>query len=216
MSLTFYYSPQSNASRIFWTLAELDVPHEVVKINLRAGDQKKPEFLALNPNGKVPTIVIDGTPMFESIAIQIALGEKYGVEKGLWPKAGTPEHYQALSWLVWGQVSFAGALMRYMMNKSEWIPKEQHNEKQAEAALKETHDLLGILNSRLDGRDYVTGSSFTIADLDLASVLGWGVGWGKLDISAYPKVQAWLGRINERPAAKKANAADAPPATPAS
>jgi glutathione S-transferase len=209
MSLTFYYSPRSNASRIFWTLAELGVPHEAVKLDLRAGDQKKPEFLAKNPNGKVPTIVLDGTPMFESVAIQIALGERYGVEKGLWPKIGSAEHFQALSWLVWGQVSVGTALIRYLMNTGEWMPKEQQNAGQAESALKEIHSLLKILNDRLDGRDYVVGSSFTIADLDLASVMAWGVGFAKIDISAYPKLQAWLGKINERPAAKAADAAEA-------
>src|SRR5690606_36214588 len=57
MALTFYYSPQSNATRVYITLAELGIPHETVFVDLRAGEQKKPEFLALNPNGKVPTIV---------------------------------------------------------------------------------------------------------------------------------------------------------------
>jgi glutathione S-transferase len=208
MSLTFYYSPRSNASRIHWTLAELGVPHEVVKVDLRAGDQKKPEFLALNPNGKVPTIVLDGTPMFESVAIQIALGERHGVEKGLWPAPGSSEHYQALTWIIWGQVTLAATLFRYMMNTSEWTPKEQHNEPQAEAALKELHGLLRILDDRLDGRDYLTGDRFTLADLDLASVMGWGLGWAKIDIAPYPKLQAWLGRINERPAARAVQAAD--------
>src|SRR5689334_19509291 len=116
MSLTFYYSPMSSASRVQWTLAELGVPHEAVRLDLRAGDQRKPEFLAVNPNGKVPTIVLDGTPMFEAIAIQIALGERYGVEKGLWPAPGTSEHYQALTWLAWGQVSLTTAFLRYMAN----------------------------------------------------------------------------------------------------
>lgn len=199
MSITFYYSPQSNASRIVWTMAELGVPHEKVKLDLRAGDQKKPEFLALNPNGKVPTLVIDGTPIFESVAIQIALGERYGVEKGLWPAPGTPEQLEALSWLVWGQVTLAGAVFRYMQNTSDWTPKELRHEGQAAQALKDTHDLLGILNTRLSGRQYLTGDRFTLADLDLSSVLGWGLQFAKIDASPYPNLQAWLGRTTSRP-----------------
>jgi GST-like protein len=206
MSITFYYSPQSNATRIRWTLAELDIPHETVRVDLRAGDQKKPEFLALNPNGKVPTIVIDGTPMFESVAIQIALGERYGVEKGLWPALSSPEHLTALAWLVWGQVTFASTLFRYMMNSSEWFPKEQHNAAQAEKALSEMRDQLRILDGRLTGRPYLTGEHFTLADLDLASVLGWGLSWAKIDISDVPNVKAWLGRATDRPAARTAMA----------
>lgn len=206
MSITFYYSPLSSASRIHWSLAELGVPHEAVRLDLKAGDQKKPEFLALNPNGKVPTIVIDGTPMFESVAIQIALGERYGVEKGLWPALGSPEHLQALTWLVWGQVTVAAAMFRYMANTSEWTPAEQHNAAQAEAAMTELHGLLRILDARLDGRAYVTGERFTLVDVDLGSMMGWGLSVVKVDVSAYPKIQAWLARVHERPAARAAMA----------
>jgi GST-like protein len=203
MSITFYYTPMSNATRVQWSLEELGVPYEKVKLDLRAGEQKKPEFLAINPNGKVPTLVIDGTPIFESVAIQIALGERYGVEKGLWPALGSPEHLQALTWLIWGQVSLGGALMRYMQNTSDFIPAELHHAKTAEVALKETHDMLGILNARLSGREYLTGSQFTLADVDLASVLGWGLQVAKIDLAAYPNLAAWLGRSNSRPAMGK-------------
>lgn len=199
MSITFYYAPQSNATRIFTSLVELGIPYETVKVDLRAGEQRKPEFLALNPNGKVPTIVIDGTPMFESVAIQIALGERYGVEKGLWPQLGSSEHLQALTWLVWGQVTLAGALFNYMQNTSDWIPKERHNAAAAEHAMSELKGLLGILDARLDGRAYLTGDNFTLADLDLASVLGWGLHVCKVDISSHSHLQAWLGRVTRRP-----------------
>lgn len=204
MTISFYYSPQSSAARIRVSLAELDVPHEVVRVDLRAGDQKKPDFLALNPNGKVPAVVIDGTPMFESVAIQIALGERYGVQKGLWPAPGSPEQLTALTWLVWGQVSLTSALFRYMMNTSEYFPKEMHNEKQAEQALTEVRDLLRILDGRLEGRPYLTGERCTLADLDLASVLGWGLPAAKIDASEQKNLQGWLGRIMERPAVKAA------------
>lgn len=203
MSITFYYTPMSNATRVQWSLEELGVPYEKVKLDLRAGEQKKPEFLAINPNGKVPTLVIDGAPIFESVAIQIALGERYGVEKGLWPALGSPEHLQALTWLIWGQVSLGGALMRYMQNTSDFIPAELHHAKTAEVALKETHDMLGILNARLSGREYLTGSQFTLADVDLASVLGWGLRVANIDLAAYPNLAAWLGRSNSRPAMGK-------------
>jgi glutathione S-transferase len=200
MAITFYYSPQSNASRINWSLAELGIPHEKIKVDLRAGDQKKPEFLALNPNGKVPTLVIDGTPMFESVAIQIALGERYGVQKGLWPALDSPEHVQALAWLVWGQVTLGAALFRYMQNTSEYFPKETHNAKQAELAMADLKNCLQILDGQLAGREYVTGSRFTLADLDLASVLAWGLRAARVSTSEYKNLEAWLKRIQQRPA----------------
>ncbi|AGP39903.1 hypothetical protein BE04_29555 [Sorangium cellulosum] len=206
MSITFYYSPQSSAARVLVSLAELGVPYEGVRLDLRAGDQRKPEFLAINPNGKVPTVVIDGTPVFESVAIQIALGERYGVQKGLWPAPGSPEQLTALSWLVWGQVSLTGALFRYMANTSDYFPKEMHHEKQAEHALAELRGLLRILDERLAGRPYVLGERCTLVDLDLAAMLGWGLMAAKIDYAEQKNVQGWLGRIMERPAIKAAMA----------
>jgi glutathione S-transferase len=157
MSITFFYSPQSSATRIHWTLEELGVPYEKVKLDLRAGDQRKPDYLAINPNGKVPAVVLDGTPVFESSAIQIVLGERFGVEKGLWPAAGTPERAQALSWLLWGHVTLGAAFMRYFMNTGSWIPPELQHKPQAEATLKEIHANLALLDARLNGREYVVG-----------------------------------------------------------
>ncbi len=199
MTITFYYAPQSNATRIHASLEELGVAYEKVKIDIRAGEQRKPEFLALNPNGMVPTIVLDGTPMFESVAIQIALGERYGVEKGMWPALGSPEHLKALTWLVWGQVTFGASMMRYMQNTADFIPKELHHAGQAEVAMKAMHSQLAILEAHLGTHQFLSGDSFTLADLDLASVLGWGLHMCKIDISAHPKLAAWLGVVSKRP-----------------
>lgn len=202
MSLIFYYSPHSNASRVRMSLSELGVPHETVLVDLKAGDQKKPDFLRINPNGKVPTIVLDGTPLFESVAIQIALGERFGVEKGLWPRIGGSEHHQALTWLIWSQVSLITAVMRHMWNTSDYVPQEQHNAKQAEVASAEVQHLLKILDERFAGREYLTGASYTLADLDVASTIVWGTMVNKYDISAYPRLQAWVRRCAARPAFK--------------
>jgi len=206
MSIVFHYAPMSSAGRVHWTLEELGIPYEKVKLDFAAGDTKKPEFLALNPNGKVPTIVIDGTPMFESVAIQIALGERYGVEKGLWPALGSSEHLQALTWIVWGQVTLTGALMQHMLNVGSYTPAEAQNAMQAETSMAQVHTCFGILNERLSSRPYMLGESFTLVDLDLASVLGWALMVLKIDISKYPHFASWLGRASERPGLKVAMA----------
>ncbi len=197
MSITFYNTPQSSADRVHATLKALGVPYEEVRVDLRAGDQKKPEFLALNPNGKVPLVVLDGTPIFESVAIQIALGERYGVEKGLWPAIDSPDHLTALSWLLWGQVNITAAVFRYMQHTSEYFPAESRVPAQAEAAMKDIKELLGILDARLGGREYLVGDRTTLADIDLGSVLGWGLMMAKVDLSSYPNVGAWLGRLRK-------------------
>ena len=81
MAITFYWAPRSSATRIYWALEELQIPHEKVRIDFASGDQKKPDYVALNPNGKVPLLVDNGTPIFESMAILIHLGLSYAARR---------------------------------------------------------------------------------------------------------------------------------------
>lgn len=207
MSITFYYTPQSSATRVHWALEELGISYDQVKIDLRAGEQRRPDFLAINPNGKIPALVVDGTPMFESLAILLYLGERFGVDKGLWPAAGTAERAEALTWSVWGSVTAAGTLWRIFYNTSERYPADSRNAVQAELALKEFAAELAILDARLAGREYLVGDHFTLVDVSNASMLGWGAAMLKLDLSAYPNVGAWLGRCTQRPASALTSAA---------
>lgn len=197
MSITFFYNPMSSASRIHLSLDELGIPYEKVLIDLQAKDQKKPEFLALNPNGKIPTIVFDGQPMFETIAIQIYLGERYGVERNLWPALGSREHMQALTWLCWHQVSLAAPLFTYMHQVSG--PPEQQNPHIIEKNLGDAKEMLTILDDRLGERGNIVHDKWTLVDTDVASTLGWALHAGKIDGSRYRNITAWLGRFQERP-----------------
>lgn len=201
MSLVFYCAPMSSASPIHWVLEELGVPYEKVVLDLSAGTQKKPEFLAINPNGKVPALVDDGTPLFESLAILIHLGETYGVDKGLWPAAGTAARKEALSWAAWSVVSLGGTTVRYVRNTSDRFPVETHNALQAEQCLTEFQGLLGILDQRLSSRPFVLGETFSLVDAFAASLIGFlhhhvGVG-----IADHAHVGAWLAKAMQRPAA---------------
>ena len=200
MSITFYYTPHTSASRVHWVLEELGVPYDKVKLDLRAGDQHKPEFLAINPNGKVPALVVDGTPLFESLAIILYLGDRFGVDKGLWPRVGSSEHAEALSWSVWGSVTLGGTIFRIFFNTSEWFPADSRNAIQAEAATKEFEGALKVLDQRLQGREYLVGSGFTLVDAANAAALAWALGFIKTDITAYPAVAAWIERCVSRPA----------------
>lgn len=108
MSLTFYYAPMSTASVTEGVLAELGVPCERVKLDIGAGDTRKPHFLEVNPNGRVPAIVHDGTPIWESAAITMYLGETFGEDAGLYPAPG-PKRGEAMKWITWGNVALAEA-----------------------------------------------------------------------------------------------------------
>jgi glutathione S-transferase len=202
MSLTFYYAPMTSATRIHWALEELGIPYEKVKIDLAAGDQKKPEYLALNPNGKVPLVVDEGVPIFESTAILIYLGERYGVDKGLFPEA-TMQRAEALKWIAWAGVTLGETAGRLMRNTSDRFPAEERNAAAGERAKKEIGEEIAMVDKALEGKDYLLGDKFTFADLAIAGYVPFLARIGA-DLGPYKNVQAWVGRCTARPAIAKA------------
>jgi glutathione S-transferase len=198
MGITFYYHPYSTAAITLWELAELGIPHERVKLDLsEKRDQRKPEYLALNPNGKVPLVVHDGTPIFESAAITIYLGEQFGVAKDVWPAAG-PRRGEAMKWVVWTNVTLAEAFSRWWRNTSDRVPVEQHNAATAAAAKQETIELLAILDQALAGKAWLVGDQFSLADLHVVSFLDYFRMCGQ-DLSPYANLVAWVKRAESRP-----------------
>lgn len=196
MSIVFYWHPMSSATPVACALAELAVPHERVKVDIKAGEQRRPAFLALNPNGKVPTLAVDGAPMFEALAIQLWLGERYGVERGLWPAAGTPERLLAMSWCAWSYVSYGAAVMRlYLATQGE----DARGGAEAERVLRDVDALLEVLDGHLSRQPWVLGAAYSLADLVVGSVIGYSAYLGAR-VASHPHVQDWLGRVQARPA----------------
>src|SRR5690606_15601389 len=198
MDITLHHAPMSSASPVVHALAELDVPHCLVRIDLSAGDQRRPEFLALNPNGKVPTLVVDGTPMFEALAIMQWLGDKFGVARGLWPAPDDPTRLVALSWTTWAYVTVGATLQRLILAGSERVPAELHHAGQVKHVQGELQDLLAVLNGRLVGRAWLRGDAFTLADMIVASVIAYGTYWG-MDGHEHPAMKDWLAGVQARP-----------------
>lgn len=196
MAITFYYKPMSSATRVHWALEELGVPYEGIKMALD-GDQRKPEFLALNPNGKIPLLVVDGVPIFESLAQLLYLGEAFGVDKGLFPKPGL-ERAEAFKWMCWSSVSLYEALVRIIKN-GERVPEEERNPKARAAAIKEVGEYLAILDRHLADRPYVLGESFSLVDCTVASLVPFAARLG-VDIAPFMNLQAWNARAMQRPA----------------
>jgi glutathione S-transferase len=197
MSLTFYYSPMSTAGVTDLVLEELGTPCERVKVDIQKGETRKPEYLRLNPNGRVPLIVHDGVPIWESAAITMYLGEVFGVEKGLYPAQG-PKRGEAMMWIVWTNVTLLDAVFRWMRNTSEWTPAEQHNAKAAEAARTDIQGCLRILDETLSRKQFLV-DGYTLADTHLNAVTDW-LNHLKIDRSAYANLNAWSQRCAARPA----------------
>lgn len=198
-SIVFYSSGFSSATPVAAALRELDVPHECVRLDLQRGDQRTPEHLARNPNGKVPTLVVDGTPMFEALAIMQWLGDRFGVERGLWPAADAPERLPALSWSTWAYVTYSAAIQRLNLATSEKAPAELRSEAYAAYARSQVEELLTVLDGYLGDRTYLLGDTYSLADLIAGCALAWGTYCGATT-EAHPHVHAWLERVRARPA----------------
>lgn len=197
MSLIFYRAPMSTANITDIILTELEVPFEAVTLDIRKGDTKKPEFLKVNPNGKVPAIVHDGVAIWESSAITMYLGETFGVEKNLYPAPG-PKRGEAMKWIAWTNVSIGSVVSRWAQNSSDWYPAEQHNAKAAEAARKDIDEHLRILDGALADRQFLCGD-YTLADTHLNSFVDW-IKMMEMDISPFKHLTAWSERCCARPA----------------
>jgi len=203
MSITYYYAPMSTAVRTTWAVEELGVPCERVKLDIQKKETKTEAFLKLNPNGLVPCLVVDGTPIFESTAIMIHLGETYGVDKGLYPPPGL-KRAETLKWVVWANVGFYDPISRWMRNTSSNIPAEQQNAKAGEVGKSDLGAAMQILDSALAGKSYLVDDKFSLADLSISSYLGWLKFMG-YDYSSFKNVTAWGERCLGRPAAVKSN-----------
>lgn len=203
MSIVFHYAPMSSAGPVAWALAELSVPHEKVLVDLKAGDQRKPDFLKLNPNGKVPTLVIDGVPMFEALAIMMWLGDRFGVEKKLWPGLADLARPQAMAWSVWAYVTLGAALRGLSLTGSDRFGIQ--NEAHADYEKKALSDLFAIVDAHLADRPYMLGEAFSLTDLILSGTIGYAAMIGA-PVTQHARVADWLQRCQARPAVRESMA----------
>jgi glutathione S-transferase len=197
MSLTFYFAPMSTATVTQLVFAELGTPHEAVHVDLQKKESHKADFLAKNPNGRVPTIVHDGTSIWESSAITMYLGEQFGVDKGLYPAPG-PRRGEAMKWIAWCNVTLGEAVNRFTRNTMDWFPVDQHNAKAGEAAKQDIATCLKIVDEALDQREFLLGD-YSLVDTHLNGFMEW-LRMLKLDFSPFARLNAWSDRCRARPA----------------
>jgi glutathione S-transferase len=205
MTIQLYSWPQSSGTRVQWALEELGVPYEYVTVDRASGEHRGERYLARNPNGKVPTLVDDGVSYFESVAILLHLGERYGVERKLWPASGQ-ERADAMSWTVWSITELTTFVMRVIYHGLDTplsFKPEDRSKGEAEWARGMLTRHLGMLDRRLTSRDYWAGPEFSLVDVALASPVRSATRFG-IDIDEHAAVRAWLERCNARPARAKA------------
>ncbi|MDO8432743.1 MAG: glutathione S-transferase family protein [Candidatus Binatus sp.] len=194
---TLYGSSKSRAARSLWALEELGVKYDHVPV--APAEAKSADNLKRNPNGHVPVLEDDGIVVWESMAINLYLAEKYG-KNSLWP-SDLAGHAAAYKWSFFGMTEAEPHLMSILRNRV-MNPPDKRDENAALAAVEALKAPFKVLDQSLQGREYLLGNSFTIADLNVASVLSWAA-MIRLDQSATPTAQAWLQKCLGREANAK-------------
>ncbi len=199
--ITFYYNLAPNPMKVALFLEEAGLPYEPVPVDTRRGEQFAPDYTALNPNAKCPTIVDDGVTVFDSNAILLYLAEKTG---RFLPPAGDAARADLLSWLMFvatgiGPYSGQAVHFRHFAPKSQDYAARRYDH--------EAHRHYGLLDARLASRRYVLGDTYTIVDM---AVWGWSrmvpfiMGEGTWD--TLPNLKRLMDEIGARPAAARVEA----------
>jgi glutathione S-transferase len=193
-----YGSSMSRAGRSLWALEEAGVKFEQVTV----GETRKPEYLKINPNGHVPALDDNGTIIWESMAINLYVAEKYG-KAPLWPST-VEGHGACYQWSLWAITEVETPMLDLVYHRM-MLPADQRDEKVAVAAVEKLKAPLKVLNDHLRKSDYLLGREFTIADLNVTSVLSISK-YLQLDFSETPTAQKWLQKCLERPANQRVSA----------
>jgi glutathione S-transferase len=207
MAITLYYTPMGSATRCHWALNELGVPFEKVRVHMDKGDNKKPEFLAINPNGKVPAMVDGAVKLFESLAIMFHLGDRYGEKAGLWPASGTDARSEAYVLSVYSMVEIQTAAFDYIRHAGNHprltLPADKRHKEAGDRALSTWQTGMRVLGERLVSSKHLLGDGFTLCDATVSSVVNVGAMMGGLPVEV-KSVQDWIVRCTSRPALAKA------------
>jgi glutathione S-transferase len=196
--LKIYGIARTRAFRALWMAKELGLDYEHDPVEIGDAGARTPEFLAINPNGRLPVIVDDGFVLFESLAITLYLAKKHSPGR-LYP--GTLEgEARAWQWSLWAVTEVDRGVNIWSLHAVRLPPAEQDLAKRADA-LKVLVAPFKVLDAAVAAQPYLLGREFTVADLNVAAVISRAV---EMDLSAVPNLKAWLTRCLERPAACEA------------
>ena len=198
MALRIYGVPKSRTFRALWAAEELGIPYENVPVDSKEG-AKRPEYLAVNPVGKIPAIDDDGFRLSESLAITTYLVKRHG---GPLQPASLQDEARALQWALWGATEIERPAIDMVSNRYV-LPPDRRDAALAQSSQAQLERPLGVLDAQLAGAPYLLGERFTVADLNVSSLL-YTAWFNKVDFSRWPRIADWLERCLTRPAARVA------------
>jgi len=196
--IKLYGSDRSRAARCLWMLEEIGQPYEHLDLADLEGDARLQAITPVNPIGKVPALEDGDVKLFESMAINLYLAARYGGE--LWP-AEPGDQGRATAWSIWGMTETEPPLGQLFFERTikNSTDRDPENEARAEQTLQRP---MAALQQYLEDRVWLVGERFTVADLNLASVLTL-MNRAHYDLSGYPNVSRWRSACYDRPAYRK-------------
>ncbi|MFZ2066443.1 MAG: glutathione S-transferase family protein [Xanthobacteraceae bacterium] len=197
-ALRIYGIARTRAFRALWIAEELGLVYEHLPIEIGEAGARSPEFLALNPNGRLPFIDDDGFVLFESLAITLYLAKKHSPGR-LYP-AALQDEAKVWQWSFWA-ISEVDRGVNIWSLHAVRLPPNERDAARRDEALKVIAAPFRILDSAVAVQPYLLGDHFTVADLNVAAVISRAI---DMDLSAVPNLKAWLTRCLERPAARAA------------
>jgi glutathione S-transferase len=196
--LQLYGNPKSRATRCLWMLEEIGEPYQLIEKSTRPEDLQSANYLRLNPNGRIPTLVDRDVVLWESMAINLYLAQKYN---GPMHCADAEELGLAAQWSFWAMLEMEHPLLDLLMHRA-LLPESVRDPSHAERDELLLRKPLGVLNAALAGREYLSGGRFSVADLNVASILVWGK-IARLGLSSHPQIKGWLDKCLARPAYRR-------------
>jgi len=196
--VTFFHSPNTRSSGVLALLEELQADYELRVLNMKAGENRRAEYLAVNPMGKVPAIRHRGALVTEQAAVYMYLAELYA-DRGLAPLPGDPLRGPYLRWMVFYGSSFEPAVVDRAMKREPPPPSM--------SPYGDYDTVLDTLEKQLGQGPFMLGERFTAADMLWGSALGWTIGFKV--VPERPVFMAYVERVNERPSLNRARARDA-------
>ena len=193
--LKLYGTAASRTARPLWMLEELGLRYERIVLDYRHRATRTPDYLAVNPNGRIPALLDGDIVVWESMAITLYLARRAG---GPLAAASLAEEAAILRWTFWVVAECEKDALHILFQRELW-PADKRDEKRAVQAERRLSVPLRILEAQLTGRDWLAADRFTVADLNVAAVLAWVQASPGL-MAGFPTVRAWLERCLQRPA----------------
>ena len=198
MNLRIYGVARTRAFRALWIAEELQLAYEHVPVEIGEAGARGPEFLALNPNGRLPIIVDGEFVLPESLAITLYLAKKYALGT-LYP-AALEDEARLWQWSFWAVAEVDRGVNIWSLHAIR-LPLDERDAALRDEALGVLAAPFKVLDTAVSQNPYLLGSDFTVADVNVAAVINRAV---DMDLSPWPHLKDWLTRCLERPAARKA------------